>query len=203
MLKRLSSLGNTWALVLDATTRRLLGIETETWLRLTIEDQRLVVEPVEVDDEMNKPRPIRRIRAPVPKLLAKPQVAPEVLEARNVLIALEGIPYQLSKRLIGWEPFIRARLQLYFDDAVPDNMKLRIERAKVCYERRQAGDSWEAAIDAAVAAVPSLEEKRSEPLDPNGSGPGHAVGTGLLELEIKEALAERREVDGDRRPSAA
>jgi hypothetical protein len=33
MLKRLSALGNTRALVLDATTRRIMGIENDTWLR--------------------------------------------------------------------------------------------------------------------------------------------------------------------------
>ncbi|MDQ3335579.1 MAG: hypothetical protein M4D80_10470 [Myxococcota bacterium] len=159
MLKRLSALGNTRALVLDATTRRIMGIEEDTWLRLTFENdyQRMIVEPVDVDPELDTPRRRTRVRAKEPP---KPRFSPALVEARDVVARLQdlNIPEASAQRLLApmkvWFFYYQLN-DSWRDDLNPSDVP-RVERVRICCERREAGASWDEAIDAAIAAVPSL-----------------------------------------------
>src|SRR5688500_8399169 len=189
MRKRLSKLGNTMALIIDQPIRRILGINHDTVLRITIEGYRLIVEPLEmVDDDVAK-RPVRPKPAPRERVISE-----ETLRARELVEEMERV-YRLNQaryeQLFGRPMAIVLVLGALFHDDVETQRPLIAKRA-VCKKWLDAGDSWEVAI-----------AKTLEAFDPDRSGPGHAVGAGLLDLEVEEALAGGGEVDGDRGPGAA
>jgi len=154
MLKRLSTLGNTRALPIEKAIRRMLNIDDDTWLKLTIEDQKLIVEPVELEGEQpRRPRPRVRVRE---TRRTQFEIACEAHDAREEIFALDqmGPTTEDAKRLCGLPRIMFLGFGMH--GSIPNDVAPSVERVRVCLERMQAGDGWTAAIDAAIAAVPDI-----------------------------------------------
>jgi len=60
MVKNLTRLGNSSALIFDKTLMDLLEIDEQTPLKLTVENRRLIVEPLTESDRKNRVRTASR-----------------------------------------------------------------------------------------------------------------------------------------------
>jgi antitoxin component of MazEF toxin-antitoxin module len=60
VVKNLTRLGNSSALIFDRTLMELMGIDADTPLKLTVENQRLIVEPVSESERKARTRAISK-----------------------------------------------------------------------------------------------------------------------------------------------
>jgi antitoxin component of MazEF toxin-antitoxin module len=60
MVKNLARLGNSSALIFDKTLMELLEIDEQTPLKLTVENRRLIVEPLDDSERKNRVRSASR-----------------------------------------------------------------------------------------------------------------------------------------------
>lgn len=145
MRKRLSRIGNSLALVLDAPIRRQLGIGANTIVKLSTDGKCLFVEPLPPGAE-----PPRQTLALTPEL-ALERDAPRAIDG----LLAHGLSQERFAKLapnygrmgsyIGWVKnwdLRKATLE----------QRLIMARVQKCYEELQAGKSWEDAIQSSTSA---------------------------------------------------
>lgn len=136
MLKRLSTVGNSIALVLDKPIRDQLGIGRDTVVALSTDGKCLIVEPQPPGTEL-------AARTPLPD----PRRA-ELLEARATVSALEhvyGMTATHIARMFGRRSFAITVFSHTFELDNPQHTAA-IAKLKSCLGRLQAGASWDDAI---------------------------------------------------------
>jgi hypothetical protein len=149
MEKRLIVVGNSLALVIDKSIRKLLGITYKTRFNVTTDGARLIVEPVAKEpvraasSGRGLPLHIRRFNA---------------IRVYDSLVEL-GLDNEKFIRLTGariWS--YRARLESRLAD---ESLILAMDRLDVCIDVFNAGGSWEQAMTAALSAVPAAGDSKA------------------------------------------
>jgi hypothetical protein len=139
--KKVTTVGNSVALVLDKPICDLLGIRRDSMVRLTTDGRRLIVEPL---DEQIGP----------------PPVSASLLDALPVLTALTDefmmTREQFSRLHHGGQSMgaYRGWLRYGFADEASSTELATIQRLEACLRSLRSGGSWDASIDAALAVVP-------------------------------------------------
>jgi len=54
MVKKLTRLGNSSALVVDKTLMELMGIDSDTLLKISVKDRRMIVEPLSEEERAER-----------------------------------------------------------------------------------------------------------------------------------------------------
>jgi len=139
MLKRLTTIGNSIALVIDKPIRERLGIGRNTVVALSTNGKSLIVEPQPPGTEI-----AGRTLPPDPQRAAE-------LEARAVASTLEhvyGMTADHVERLTGRRTFAIIVFNQSFD-LEQELHRTAIARMKTCLAELQGGATWEAAIEQA------------------------------------------------------
>jgi len=149
------------ALVFDQSMRGFLHVdEDDPWVRLTIDNKRMVVEAVANANVVNLGLTELGLVEKEGECV-EPVMPPEIKEAHRLAYALEGmIPRSQSERLCGVKGGLRRHIvALEWDEYwTRVDCEDRSKRVRICTEMQQNGASWEAAVDAAIAAVPEIRE---------------------------------------------
>jgi hypothetical protein len=137
--KRLSTLGNSLALVIDKPLRDLLGIDRATVLSISTDGRRLIIDPIASTAVLGPPA--------------------SQLDAVSAAQALAGLDISRANfRRLHHQGMSFAAYQGwlacgYADEA--DTAELAtIQRIEACLRGRVGGGSWDEAVEAAIAAFP-------------------------------------------------
>lgn len=136
MEKKLTTSGNSLALVIDETIARLLGLTKDTIVSLTIDGHRLIVEP------RDKAAPKRKVRSVTVGEVRKTLWLLDWQKMKNEhFVALsEGTPREVFEGALGLEKVD----------------PLTVKRLMACLERREANptEPWSERVAAVLSAHP-------------------------------------------------
>jgi hypothetical protein len=167
MRKHLIRIGNSYAIIIDKSIRRLLHLGPRAILEVSTDGERIVIQPTGKllqDDEIGRAREILSAEEGMPARRRAPHVnrAALDLDAPHVWNELEGRYAITTDRLVRLHHetqlrFVRVaswmRSPRCATNANVDELAT-IQRLKACRDRLRAGDTWDTAIAAAVAAFP-------------------------------------------------
>jgi hypothetical protein len=161
MQKKLVVVGHSLALVIDKPVRHLLGIGRNTLLRVSTNGRMLVVEPIGEDTPDRRRDAGGAMGVTDAPSETGPFTAAQELDARRETRALfdlygmsqaqlQELHHNKRTRVGGWLGWLMLLAGRRPDEAE----RMTLKRVRHCLDRLQAGDGWDHAIAAALAAVP-------------------------------------------------
>jgi hypothetical protein len=155
MRKKLTTLGNSLALVIDKPLRKMMALAPGAWVRITTNGSALVVErcepPSSEAEPEGKPAPVRE----PPSLLQRRAISTlfELVNRHHMSDVRFRRLCTWDSRFIGYLGWLKCT---NLAQATPVELAT-IDRFEACLRELRAERSWDEAIDAALVAVPLVE----------------------------------------------